>query len=95
MPLRLVSRPPRLPLPLSSPYPSQLRPLARPISTAPPPPSAPQSQSRTAYDLALIGGGGAALVGLLLWAKSNKDSKAGMDEHEGSRSSFTVPVLSQ
>ncbi|GAA6041308.1 hypothetical protein JCM8097_001331 [Rhodosporidiobolus ruineniae] len=73
------------------------RPLARPLSVparrwyASPPPSA---ASRSAYDLTLLAGGGALILGLLLWKGGNRTQET-MPDDNNERTSFTVPILAQ
>ncbi|GAA6006151.1 hypothetical protein JCM10207_000541 [Rhodosporidiobolus poonsookiae] len=82
--LHTVSTPPRS---LFSPH----QPLSRSLATAPPPPS-----RRSAWDLTLIGGLGAALTGFLLWrGSSTTKDDMGSGGREGEKTSFTVPVISQ
>ncbi|GAA5885080.1 hypothetical protein JCM6882_007220 [Rhodosporidiobolus microsporus] len=64
-------------------------PLSRRYATSPPPPG-----RRSAYDLALLGIGGAGLTGFLLW-KGKGQSHEMPTSSEGERTSFTVPVVEQ
>ncbi|GAA5973344.1 hypothetical protein JCM11641_003084 [Rhodosporidiobolus odoratus] len=65
--------------------------LTRSLATASPTPAA----RRTAFDIGLLGAGGAVLTALLLWRSGGKQEDMGVHSNEGERTSFTVPVVEQ